>query len=83
MVSMRFKVKLGTVNNAVVFTAKCSEYSEDIDYFYKRYLVDAKSLVGIIGAGLEHVCEVYIHTDDSDVMKQFKEDIGLWIVEDK
>ena len=31
---MKIKIKLGTVNNAALFTAKCNEYIEDIDFIY-------------------------------------------------
>ena len=79
---MKVKVKLGTVANAVLFSAKCSEYECDIDYTYSRYMIDAKSIVGIIGAGLEHVCEVEIHTDDEMIKEQFRKSMELWIVED-
>lgn len=79
---MKLKVKLGTVANAVLFSAKCNEYECDIDYRFNRYMIDAKSLVGIIGAGLNHICEVHMHTEDDSVKRRFKEDMSLWIVED-
>lgn len=79
---MKLKVKLVTVNDAVLFAAKCNEYKEDIDYFYNRYIIDGKSLMGILGIGLNHECIVDIHTDDEEIKRRFKEDILLWIVEE-
>lgn len=79
---MQLKVKLVTVNDAALFTAKCNEYTYDIDYFFNRYIIDAKSLMGILGIGLNRECMVYIHTDDEEAIKKFKSDMSLWIVED-
>jgi len=44
----KFKVKLSTVNDASLFSAKCNEYKEyDCDYVCGRYVIDCKSLMGI------------------------------------
>lgn len=79
---MRLKVKLCTVNDAVLFSAKCNEYDCDIDYLYdSRYVLDAKSLVAVIAAGLEQIREVKVHTNDTSLMRRFTDDMKLWIVE--
>lgn len=79
---MRLKVKLCTVNDAVLFSAKCNEYSCDIDYLYdSRYVLDAKSLVAVIAAELGQVREVEVHTSDVKLMHKFADDMNLWIVE--
>ena len=80
---MIYKIKLGTVNDACLFSAKCNEYEEDIDYSYNKYLVDGKSFLGVISVGLDHICTVNINTDDTSVREKFKRDITLWIVEGK
>ena len=79
---MKLKVKLVTVNDAVLFVAKCNEYMEDIDYFYNRYIIDGKSLMGILGIGLNNECVVEIHTDDEECIRRFREDMALWIMEE-
>ena len=77
---MKIKIKLGTVNNAALFTAKCNEYIEDIDFIYGKYMVDAKSLMGILSVGLANTCEVHIHSEYQAVFAQFQQVIELWIV---
>ena len=77
---MKIKIKLGTVNNAALFTAKCNEYIEDIDFIYGKYMVDAKSLMGILSVGLANTGEVHIHSENQDVLDKFQKDIELWIV---
>ena len=77
---MNLKIKLSTVGDAVLFSAKCNEYKEDIDYLYdSRYVLDAKSTVGVIAAGIGKVREVKIHTENENVMEKFKEDMRMWM----
>lgn len=77
---MKFKIRLDTVNNAALFVAKCSEYKCDIDYSYDRYVIDAKSLMGVLSTGLEHTCMVEIHTDDAKLADRFRKSVAMWIV---
>lgn len=80
MIAIQFKVKLVTVTDAVLFAATCNEYEEDIDYYYNRYIVDAKSLVGILGVGLGKECNVELHSDNTELIKRFWNDIEMWRV---
>lgn len=77
-----FKVKLKTVADAGLFVATCGNYKCDIDYIFGRYAVDAKSLVGVLCIGVEHKCEVVLHTDDDETVNNFKKDIELWLVKE-
>lgn len=45
---MKLRVKLPNISDAALFCAKCNEFKEDIDYIYGRYIVDGKSLMGIL-----------------------------------
>ena len=81
---IKVKIKLGTVNDAVLFSAKCNEYKDyDIDYVCGKYTVYAKSLMGILSIGLEHECVVELHSNDNEKLNtKFKEDMKLWIVKE-
>lgn len=80
---MELKIKLGTVNDAVLFTAKCNEYDEDIDYLYdSRHVLDAKSIVSVIAAGIGEIRNVIIHTDNALRREEFKNDMQLWLIEE-
>lgn len=80
---MKLKIRLKTVNDASLFTTKCNEYRDnDIDYLVGRYIIDGKSLMGILSTGLDKVCEADFHCDDEQICKQFREDMKLWIVEE-
>lgn len=77
----KFKVKLSTVNDASLFSAKCNEYKEyDCDYVCGRYVIDCKSLMGILSVGLERECEVIFHCDNKTLCEKFKNDMSLWTV---
>lgn len=81
---MRVKIKLNNVQDAILFVTTCSAYDCDIDYMYdERYILDAKSLVSVIGAGLERICDVKVNTDNEGLMKAFLRDVKMWIYEDK
>lgn len=78
---MKFKIKLGTVQNAALFTAKCGEFEEDVDLIYGRYIIDAKSLMGVLSITPDHICQVEIHTANNEVAEKFRRDMSLWIME--
>lgn len=81
---MKLKIRLKTVNDASLFTAKCNEYRDnDVDYLVGRYIIDGKSLMGILSTGLDKVCEVDFHCDNKQICNQFRQDMKLWISEDK
>lgn len=80
---MDFKIKLETANNAALFVAKCGTYDCDIDLYFGRYLIDAKSLMGVLSTGLDHVCHVRIHAEDENLIKKFKKDISIWMIKEE
>ena len=77
-----FKIKLNSVNNAALFVKQCGEFEEDIDNIHGRYVIDAKSIMGIMSTDLGESAKVEIHTDNIEIIAKFKEEISLWM-EDK
>lgn len=78
---MNLKVKLKTVNDASLFVAKCNEYKNyDCDYICGRYIIDARSLMGVLSVGLDQECTVELHCDEESVCNRFREDMALWKV---
>ena len=74
-----FKIKLNSVNNAALFVKQCGEFE---DYIHGRYVIDAKSIMGIMSTDLGESAKVEIHTDNIEIITKFKEEISLWM-EDK
>lgn len=48
------------------FVAAASKSSCDIDIFYNRYVVDAKSILGVLGLDLRKVLTVAVNGCDPD-----------------
>ena len=79
---MEIRIKLNTVKNAMLFATVCDNYEEDIDYICGRYQIDAKSILGIMGIGLEENAQLCSIQKMEYVKNKFKEDMKLWIVEE-
>ena len=76
-------VKLESMDNAVLFVKICNKYKDvNIDYSVigSRYIVDAKSVMGIMSTTLGREANVTIHTDNSRVIDSFVDHIHKWIV---
>lgn len=56
-VRMQRRIKLN-LNEVKDFVAAASKCDFDIDVFYNRYTVDAKSIVGVLGLDLRQVLTV-------------------------
>jgi len=70
---IRYKIKLN-VNQVKDFVNAASKCDFDIDIAYNSFIVDAKSIVGVLGLDLRHVMTVTCSDFDSDfdlLMKQF------------
>lgn len=78
-----FQIKLENANNIALFTQKCSEFDCDVDYKIGRYTIDAKSIMGVLSIGIGKAVTVKINTNDKKVVKDFYENIKLWITEEE
>ena len=60
------QVVLGSINDVKEFVNAVSRYPFDIDLTSDRYVVDAKSIMGIFSLDLSKPIKVEIHSDDCD-----------------
>lgn len=77
-----FKILLNTLKDANEFVNVCGSFEEDVDYKYNRYIIDGKSIMGILSCDLNKTAEVEILTDDPEVISSFEKAIEKWIVEE-
>lgn len=76
-----FKVRLNNTTDVALFCAECSKFTDaDIDYKVGRYVVDGKSIVGLLSTTLGNVAIVKINTDDTEIINNFISSTKLWIV---
>lgn len=61
-------VLLSSINDVKNFVNIVSKYDFDIDLASGRYVVDAKSIMGIFSLDLAKPIKVEIHTDDADAI---------------
>ena len=74
---MEFQIKLSTVEQIRSFINKVERYNFPVDLKEGRYIVDAKSIMGIFSLDLSKDLELKIHSDDC---ADFLDDIKDFIV---
>ena len=72
-----FNISLSSINDVKEFVNMVSKYEFDIDLTSGRYVVDAKSIMGIFSLNLSKPIKVEAHCEDND---KFMEDIKRFIV---
>lgn len=66
------KIMLTSLAEAKNFVAQASKCDFDIDVFYNRVTIDAKSILGVLSLDLTRVLTVQFNGDDED----FEEYLG-------
>ena len=64
-------IKLNTIDKVKDFVSRVSTFDCDVDILYRRYILDAKSIMALLSADLTEPLKVVIHTDDYDELKRF------------
>ena len=60
------EVVLGSINDVKDFVNAVTKYSYDVDLSSGRYVVDAKSIMGIFSLDLSKPIKMEIHSDDCE-----------------
>ena len=55
------------------FSSEVVKFESDIDLIKGRYIIDAKSTIGIFTLDLSSPVDVVIHSDDEDEIRRFNE----------
>ena len=69
-------IRFTNINQIPDFVTLMGIFSPDIDIVDGRCVIDAKSLNGVLSLGLYKDFEVYIHTNDGDIINEFAETIN-------
>lgn len=71
-----FNIMLKSINDVKDFVNAVSKFDFDVDLTSGRYVVDAKSIMGIFSLDLGNPIKVDVHSDDSQefeaLMERFK-----------
>ena len=73
-----FHLMLNSINDVKDFVNIVSKYDFDVDLTSGRYVVDAKSIMGIFSLNLSKPIKVEVHSDDCD---EFMNDLKRFIVD--
>ncbi len=60
-----FNMLLGSINDVKDFVNTVSKFEFDVDLTSGRYVVDAKSIMGIFSLDLSKPIKVEVHSDDA------------------
>lgn len=63
-----FDIQLNSINDVKIFVNTVNKYSFDIDLISGRYIVDAKSIMGIFSLDLAKPIKVEIHADNCEAL---------------
>lgn len=73
-----FNLMLNSINDVKDFVNTVSKYDFDVDLTSGRYVVDAKSIMGIFSLNLSKPIKVEVHSDDC---QKFMDEVARFIVE--
>ena len=73
-----FNLMLNSINDVKDFVNTVSKYDFDVDLTSGRYVVDAKSIMGIFSLNLSKPIKVEVHSDNCD---DFLAEIDRFITE--
>ena len=65
-----FNIRLSTIEEVRNFVNIVSKYDSEIDLKSGRYVVDAKSIMGIFSLDLLNKIEVTVHSDACDALME-------------
>ena len=66
-------IKLNSLEKVKHFVNEATTFECDVDVLYRRYILDAKSIMALLSVDLTESLKVVIHTDDYDELKRFYE----------
>lgn len=73
-------IELDTIDGAKKLNAIALSYEEDIDIIKGRYVIDAKSILGIFSLDISKPVKIKIHSDDLSVLDKFYQDIKDFVL---
>ena len=75
----KITVTLNDFSKIKKFSSDVVKFESDIDLVKGRYIIDAKSTIGIFTLDLSSPVDVIIHSDNEDEIKRFNEIMEAFI----
>lgn len=74
-------IKIDTIDKVREFVRITNEIEKDVDLVSGRYVIDAKSIMGIFSVDLTKDLRIRIHAENDNEFAQIKEKLGKFIME--
>lgn len=68
----KYKVNLNEISKIKEFNKKISELDSEVDLLRGRYVIDAKSLMGIFTLDVSLPIDIVLYSEDPEEIKLFK-----------
>ena len=76
------KISLNSIDKVKSFVNDITKFDYDFDLVSGRYVIDAKSIMGIFSVDLSRELVLKISSDDVEECKEIREKLKAFIVED-
>lgn len=77
---LKKKVNIGTIDKVKEFVNLTSKTPLDVDLVSGRYIIDAKSIMGIFSLDLSKNIDLYIHADNEEEAEDYLNSITKFLV---
>lgn len=73
------KIRLNNSADATAVVSIANKFKDcDIDGKFGRYIIDLKSILGVLSFELPKVIDVTVRSDDKALVKEFEDSIMFW-----
>ena len=77
------KIRLNNSKDATTVVSIANKFKDcDIDGKFGRYIIDMKSILGVMSFELPKTIEITIQSDDQAVIDDLEHQLGFWRVND-
>lgn len=76
-----YKVSLESVDKVKNFVQIIGKFNIDIDLRSDRYIIDAKSIMGVFSLDLSKILNLDVHTDDDVELNKLRDALKDFIVD--
>lgn len=77
------KIRLNNSADATAVVSIANKFKGcDIDGKFGRYIIDMKSILGVLSFELPKTIEVVIQSDDPELIEDLEHQLGLWRASD-
>ena len=73
------QISLNSIDKVKSFVNTLANYDSDFDLVSGRYVIDAKSIMGIFSLDLSHPTSLIIHSNDEEEIAKIREDLAEFI----